>query len=152
MAIVEGRSDLIGNYIAGVATPDPEQARARIVMMNGTLTHAATDSDESKWLLAELPSTCILGDRTVFKVDGLGLATVNIGTHDDIDALITIAKSSGNEVKPIVFGDSNHAKRLWEVLGLSKDPGGMIGLYLHASANATGAGTMPFRIEYYFRN
>lgn len=152
MAIVDGKSDLIGDYIAGYSTPDPQMARARIVMMNGRLTHAATDSNLSKWLLAELPSTCILGDRTAFRVDGLGLAQVNLGTYDDIDALITVAKSAGATVSPVAFGDAKHARPLWQVLGLAKDPGGMIGIYLHASANATAAGTMLFRFEYFFRN
>lgn len=51
-------------------------------------------------------------------------------------------------VAPIANGDANHGKRLWEVLGLASDPGGMIALWKHAAANATGAGSMPFAIHY----
>jgi len=51
---------------------------------------------------------------------------------------------------PIAQGDANHGLRLWEVLGLAASPGGNIALYAHAEANATGAGSMPFRIAYLY--
>jgi formamidopyrimidine-DNA glycosylase len=105
----------------------------------------------SKYLLAELPSDCILDRKTGFKVDGWGFATVNIGTADDPDALITIAKSAGTFVTPLALGDARHGKPLWEQLGLAADPGGTIKLYVQGPANATGAGTMPFEIVYRYR-
>ena len=70
---------------------------------------------------------------------------------DDVDALVSVLKSAGNTVSPIAFGDANHGKALWEVVGLAADPGGVISIYAHAIANATGAGSMPFRIEYFAR-
>jgi hypothetical protein len=151
MPVVKKLSSLIGDYQAGTETPDPELARGRAFMATGIVTNAADDSSLSTYHLADLPSNCILGTRTLFDVENLGFATVNIGTLTDIDALITIAKSSGNTVTPVVFGDAKHGKRLWEVLGLAADPGGVIGIYQHASGNATGAGSMPFQFEYFWR-
>jgi hypothetical protein len=151
MAVVNTKSNLFGDYLAGTDNPDPELARGRAIMATGSVSNGATDSNLSTYKLASLPSNCILGSRTLFDVENWGFATVNIGTKDDIDALITIAKASGNTVTPVVFGDAKHGKRLWEVLGLAADPGGMIDLYAHASADATGAGAMPFQFEYFFR-
>lgn len=152
MAVVKTKSNLFSDYLSGADNPDPELARGRPIMVQGTVTNLSTDSNLSTYALAVLPSHAILGDRTAFDVENWGFATVNIGTLDDIDALITIAKSSGNTVSPIAFGDAKHGKRLWEVLGLAADPGGQITLYAHASAGATGAGSMPFRFEYFDRS
>jgi hypothetical protein len=151
MAVVNTKSNLYGDYLAGIDNPDPELARGRPIMATGTVSNGATDSNLSTYKLASLPSNCILADRTKFDVENWGFATVNIGTKDDIDALITVLKSAGNTVTPVVFGDAKHGKRLWEVLGLAADPGGMIDIYAHASAGATGAGSMPFQFEYLFR-
>lgn len=151
MAVVNKLSSLIPDHANDYHGPDPELARGRPIMATGTVTNGATDSTLSTYKLASLPSNCILGDRTKFDVENWGFATVNIGTKDDIDALFTVLKSAGNTVTPVVFGDAKHGKRLWEVLGLAADPGGMIDLYAHASAGATGAGSMPFQFEYFFR-
>ena len=93
----------------------------------------------------------VLGDRTAFDVENWGFAAIRIGTVDDVDALAAVLKSAGNTVSPIAFGDANHGKALWEVVGLAADPGGLIGIYAHAIAAATGAGSMPFRFEYFAR-
>ncbi len=151
MAVVNLKSNLFGDYLAGIDNPDPELARGRPIVATGSVENGATDSSLSTYKLASLPSNCILGDRTKFDVENWGFATVNIGTLTDVDALITIAKSSGNTVSPVVFGDAKHGKRLWEVLGLAADPGGVIDIYAHASAGATGAGSMPFQFEYFWR-
>lgn len=151
MAVVNLKSNLFGDYLAGIDNPDPELARGRPIVATGSVENGASDSSLSTYKLASLPSNCILGDRTKFDVENWGFATVNIGTLTDVDALITIAKSSGNTVSPVVFGDAKHGKRLWEVLGLAADPGGVIDIYAHASAGATGAGSMPFQFEYFWR-
>lgn len=148
MGIETGNSDLIGDLVNAVFPPPPELARGRVIRATGKLTHLSSASSGSKYLLIRVPSYAILTEMTLFDVENLGFATVNIGTASDLDALITIAKSSGNTVTPIVFGDAHHGKHLWEVLGLSADPGGDIELYLTASGDATGAGSMPFQIEY----
>ncbi len=151
MAVVNTLSNLIPDYRAGVVNPDPEFARGRVVLVTGIVANLATDSALSTYALADIPSHAILADRTRFDVENWGFATVNIGTADDIDALTTVLKSAGNTVSPVVFGDAKHGKHLWEVLGLAADPGTTIRLYAHASAVATGAGSMPFQFEYVTR-
>ncbi len=151
MAVVSGKSNLIADYLAATTGLDPEFSRGRPVMVQGTVTNASTDSNLSKWHLADLPSFAVLGDRTAFDVENWGFAAIRIGTFDDVDALVAVLKSAGNTVSPVAFGDTTHGKALWEVLGLASDPGGLIGIYAHAIANATDAGSMPFRIEYFTR-
>lgn len=145
MPVTYNKSNLFG------ADVDPAKARGRPICAAFTQTNAADDSSGSTFLLAKLPSEAILDSRTAFQVENWGFATVNIGTADDIDALGTVLKSAGNVYSPIAFGDARHGLPLWEALGLAANPGGEIALYAHASANATGAGSMKGEIHYRFR-
>ncbi len=152
MPIVKGQSDLIPNRATGTGNPDPEKARGRPIVAAGTVTNSATDSAGSKYHLVDLPATAILDALTGFKVDGWGFVTVNIGTETDADALISIARSAGANVVPVVRFGPHHGRPLWQVLGLTAAPAsGVISLWVHGPANAIGAGTMPFEIHYRFR-
>jgi hypothetical protein len=152
MPIVKGRSNLVPDYLdAASVPPDPAIARGRLVVATDIVLNAATDSDGSSYHLADLPSDCLLDDSTAFDVQNWGFAAIRIGTRDDVDALVSVLKSAGNTVTPKVFGDANHGRMLWQHLGLAADPGGMIGIYAHAIADATGAGNMPFRLAYLYR-
>lgn len=149
MAIVSGKSDLIHDPMDSSSTPpDPQQARGQVVHAIGTVTNEATDSNTSKYHLCDVPSVAILHEDTFFDVENDGFAQIVIGTEDDTDALVDQTKATENTVTPIAVGDANHAKQLWEVLGMTADPGGMISLWKHAEADAAGAGSMPFRISY----
>lgn len=149
MAIVSGKSDLIHDYLDPASVPpDPVQARGRLIVATGTVANAADDSNTSAYHLVDLPSDCILMPGTFFDVAADGFAQIVIGTKTDTDALVDQTKVTENIVKPIAEGDPNHNKRLWEVLGLAADPGGMIALWKHAEADAAGAGSMPFAIHY----
>lgn len=151
MAVVETNSDLIHDYLdPGSVPPDPVQARGRLIVATGTVANAADDSNGSMYHLVDLPSDCILQPDTFFDVQNDGFAQIVIGTRGDTDALIDQTRATENTVSPIAAGDAHHGKRLWEVLGLAADPGGNIGLYKHAEADATGAGSMPFAIHYLY--
>ncbi len=153
MPVVNLKSDLFKTQpLLGEATPDPARARGRGVVVQGTIANGASDSALSTYLLAELPSDCILGFNTWFRVDGWGFANINVGTKASIGALVNnVAKAAGTYIEPVVRGDSKHGLALWEVLGLAKDPGGTIALYAQGPANATGAGSMKFEISYRYR-
>lgn len=155
MAVVSGKSDLVTNYlaahIADTAPPDPVRARGRPIYAIGTVTNAATDSNLSMYHLADLPADCILLEDTAFDVENWGFAQVVIGTKTDTDALLDVLKSAATTQRPVVFGDAKHGKELWEVLGLASNPGGVISIYAHAEAGATGAGNMPFQFVYAYR-
>lgn len=147
MAVVEVLSDLFRDPKLGEARVDPIMKHGRSHHSMGTATNAADDESGSSYRLVDLPSHCVIHPDTIFDVENWGFATVNLGTKDDTTALGTVARSAAATYQPVEFGDANHTKRLWEVLGLSEDPGGLIGIYAHGSANADAAGDMPFHIE-----
>lgn len=147
--VTQNRSDLIHDpYDTSSVPPDPKQARGRLIVATGTVANAADDSNTSMYHLADIPADAILHEDTFFDVENWGFAQVVIGTRSDTDALVDQTKATENTVTPIAIGDANHGKSLWEVLGLAANPGGLIGIWAHAEANATGAGSMPFRIAY----
>lgn len=149
MPVVEGKSDLIHDYLdSDSVPPDPVQARGRLIVSTGTLANTSGDNTGSMYHLVDLPSTCILQSGTFFDVENDGFAQIVIGTKTDTDALIDQTRASEALITPFANGDANHGKRLWEVLGLAENPGGMIGLFKHAEAGATAAGSMPFAIHY----
>lgn len=148
MAVVNVKSNLFRNEATAGAVIDSKRVRGRIKVAVGSVSNAADDSSGSTYLLARIPSHAIMLPRTQFDVENTGFAAIRIGTLTDVDALVAVLKSAGNTVTPFAFGDANHGKELWEVLGLAADPGGMIGIYQHAIAGATGAGSMPFIFEW----
>lgn len=152
MPVVNEKSDLFPDRLAGDDVPDPARARGRSICITGTVANGATDSSTSTYHLCDVPADAILDSRTAFKVSGWGFDAVRIGTKTDVDALVSVAKAAGANVTPVAFGDAKHGLPLWQVLGLAAAPDtGVIGLYAHAIAAATGAGSMPFEVHYRFR-
>lgn len=134
------------------AEPKPELARGRPIVVTGSIANASTDSQNSKYLIAELPSDCILDTRTFLKVDTWGYADIRFGTFSDVAALISQTKATEAIATPVDVGDAKHGMPLWQACGLASDPGGNIGLYLHGSvAGPTGAGSCKFEIHYRHR-
>lgn len=148
MPVVKKQSNLYRNPHDGDALTDPLMKAGRIIIATGSMANSVDDSNQSIYRLGEFPSYCLLHEDTFFDVENWGFAQVVIGTHEDPTALIDQLQSTEAVVKPIVIGDVFHGKRLWEILGLAQDPGGHIVLFAHATADATGAGNMPFRIVY----
>lgn len=149
MAVVSVKSNLVTDTVNNIPNADPEYVRGRPVIATGTVANAATDSSGSKYHLIDIPAHALLDSRTAFDVENWGFATVSIGTETDVDALTSVLKSAGNTVSPVAFGDANHGKPIWEILGLAAEPAsGIVSLYAHAIADATGAGSMPFEIHY----
>lgn len=151
MPIVHTTSDLIVDPYDG-EQPDPARARGRPICATFTVTNAADDLSGSSYHLCDIPADAILDSRTAFQVENWGFAAIRIGTLTDVDALAAVLKSAGNVVSPVAFGDAKHGLPAWEALGLAARPeGGIIGLYAHVIANATGAGSMKGEVHYRFR-
>ncbi|MEM9579057.1 MAG: hypothetical protein AAF891_00100 [Pseudomonadota bacterium] len=149
MAIVSGKSNLAmvpsdENYVQA----DPHRLRGRPVYATDSVSNAADDSNGSKYKLVDLPSNCLMLPDTFFDVENWGFAQVVIGTESDTDAVLDVLRSAATVQNPFAQGDANHGLELWEILGLASDPGGTIALWVHAEADATAAGTMPFQIAY----
>jgi hypothetical protein len=152
MAVVKTKSDLFPDLQAGGVTPDPARARGRSICAAFAVANLATDNTLSSYHLCDIPADAILDSRTAFLVTAWGFAQINIGTRTDVDALVTQTKATGNVVTPIAFGDAKHGLPAWQALGLAATPeSGLISLYAHASANATGAGSMKGEVHYRFR-
>lgn len=146
MAIVSKKSTIFRGDAGN--TLDPLVARGYARRAVGRVENAADDSSGSKYLLAELPSHAILTRATFFHVENWGFAAIRLGTFDDVDALLSVLKSAATTQAPITALIESTGERLWETMGLAADPGGVIGIYAHAIAGATGAGNMPFVIEW----
>lgn len=131
--------------------PLPELARGRPIIAQGTVANGVGQLTGSRYQIADLPSDCILLPATFFKVDTWGFADIRIGTFSDPVALVNQLRSAAAIVSPIAQGDARHGQPLWQALGLAANPGGNIGLFYHAVATATGAGTSRFAIHYAFR-
>jgi len=147
MPAVTGKSDLIHDYTDPDSSPaDPEFLAGRVVLATGTVANLSTDSNTSMYHLGDVPADGIVHEDTFFDVASWGYAQVVIGTKTDTDALVDQTKVTENIVTPFAVGDANHGKRWWEALGLAENPGGKIGIWAHAEADAAGAGSMPFRL------
>lgn len=150
MTVVSQKSNLFRSPHDGDPLIDPLISKGRVIIATGLVANLATDDANSTYRLVDLPSDCMLHEDTFFDVENWGFAQVVIGTKIDTDALIDQTKATEPIVEPIAIGDAFHGKRLWEVLGMGEDPGGVIALFAHAEAGATGAGTMPFRVSYIY--
>jgi hypothetical protein len=149
MAVVTTNSDLYPTKPLASTAPDPAKARGRVVVATFAIANLSTDSSGSKYKLATIPADALLDESTILKVSDWGFATVNIGTVSDVDALVTILKSAGDYVSPVVVGDAKHGLPAWQALGMAAAPANnQIDLYAHAPANATGAGTLKGKIVY----
>lgn len=152
MAVVNLKSDLYPERPLDSDAPDPAKARGRPIIATFSVANGATDSALSMYKLATVPADALWDEATSFKVDGWGFATVSIGTKTDIDALVTIAKASGTYVNPVLVGDAKHGLPIWQALGMAAAPeSGLIDIYAHGPADATGAGTLKGKIAYRFR-
>lgn len=152
MPVVNLKSDLFPASSTTRADADAARARGEPKVATFSVANASTDSANSTYLLASVPAEALFDEATSFKVDGWGFATVSIGTKDDIDALVTVLKTAGTYVNPVLVGDAKHGLPIWQALGLAKAPAnGMVDIYAHGPANATGAGTLKGKIAYRFR-
>jgi hypothetical protein len=129
----------------------PELARGNPIVAQGVVANGVGELAGSRYHLINLPSDCILLPATFFAVSTWGFADIRIGTFSDPAALLSVLRSAAAIQQPIVQGDARHAQPLWQALGLAADPGGEIGLFYHAIATATGAGTSRFAIHYAYR-
>lgn len=150
MPVVSVNSNLFPAW--GQPDVDPARARGRLIIAAGRVDNAADDLSLSKYRLADLPAEAILDPATRFQVENTGFAAIRIGTETDVGALVSQTKATEAVVTPVALFGARWNRPLWEVLGLSAPPNsGVITLWQHAIANATGAGHLLFDIHYRFR-
>jgi len=147
--IVTGRSNVVHDYLDPASIPpDTMLIRGQNRIVTLTATNAASDNAGSRYKLCAIPSNALMDETTAFQVQNWGYATVQVGTQANPTSLLNVAKSAAAVQTPFVFGDANHGKRLWEILGLAADPGGEIMLWATGPADATAAGTIKAKVVY----
>ncbi len=151
MAKVSLKSTIFGSSGAsGYAAPSAASRDGHLHVVAGRVTNASTDNTGSLYLLAEIPWNAILQPSTAFLTANWGFAQAVIGVAEDPDSLLDAAKGSaaGGQLPVTIFG-SLWNKPLWQALGLAAMPtSGPAKLSAVAEADAAGAGTLDFHIEY----
>lgn len=135
------------------------QAEKRAVV--STISIANGDSINSTYRVGQFPSNAIIDPKSVYYYSAItGVSDIDFGFAYQADgALIDIDNLvDGDDVtvagSQTLFGHgtltaANSQKRVWELAGLTSDPGGKIDLLATLKAAATAAGTIQFFIEYY---
>jgi hypothetical protein len=139
------------------AAAEVRKIRSLIVITNG-------DSATSKYMIGEAPADAIIdAGNSVITFDALtsvtdadiGVAYPNGGAMIVADCIVnghdihlagstTLAAATGSGVATA----ANKAKRLWELAGLTSNPGGNLALWLTLNAGATAGGNVHCKIEY----
>ena len=151
-------TDLVANTLASPQVlNDAAELHGVLRVAAGTAELLAGDStDNDVVLLAPISSkasisTLLIGSDTLG-----GSCTFNVGVHNydgtvaDEDCFATAVADAAamTDVRYEVATINTTGQKLWEIAGLSSDPGGM--LYVSITFNATGgtAGTLSWNISY----
>lgn len=133
---------------------------AEIRCIVSTVTHAVGDSTNSTWRIGSVPSDAILDpdSKYIYGATGIsdldiGFAYPNGGAVIDADNLVDgdDVSSAGSQT---LFGHgtltaANSQKRVWELAGLSSDPGGELDLIATQKAGTAAAATISYFIKYF---
>ena len=141
-------TDLVANSLASPQVlNDAAELHGVLRTACGTAELAAGDStDDDVVLLAPISSKATISQLFVGSDTFGGSCTFNVGVHNydgtvaDEDCFATLV---GDDATINTAG-----QKLWEIAGLSSDPGGL--LYVSITFNATGgtAGTLSWNINY----
>lgn len=152
MPVEQGKSTIFGATVAGDYVAPQSAARdGHIRRIAGRITNTATASTGSKYLLAEIPWSAILLPQTAFLTMNWGFAQAVIGTDEDPDGLLDAVKgASATGQLPITIFGAKWNLPFWAQMGLPAMPikGSFAKLYAVAEADATGAGTLDFDIQF----
>lgn len=138
-----------------LGTKQVETARS-VILRDSTVEVAAAASANSVYTFIRIPTSARISGLSAYAHDDLastgsptldfGFAAVDSNITSDPDALndgidVATAAGSGKLIKNI----ANYGKTVWEILGLSADPGGfvdLIGTLVDAAANTGGTVTV----------
>jgi len=151
-------TDLVANQLASPQVlNDAAELHGVLRTACGTVELAAGDStDNDVVLLAPLPSKSTINQLYVGSDDFGGSCTFNVGVHNydgtvaDEDCFATLVADDAAmaDVRHEVATINTVGQKLWEIAGLSSDPGGL--LYVSITFAATGgtAGTLSWNVSY----
>lgn len=110
----------------------------------------AADSINSVYWLARIPSSARIKPQSTFYVGAIaGLTSLSIGVDNlkgtkVANALVSAVDVHSGGAFSLVsaIAAANYAKELWQLLGLSSDPGGALDIYASVLAAPGAAGTL----------
>lgn len=139
------------------AAAEVRKIRSLFAITNG-------DSIASKYMIGEAPADSIIdASSSIITCDAItsasdcdiGLAYPNGGAMIVADCIVngqTLASATAVSLAAAtgsgVATAANKAKRLWELAGLSANPGGNLAIWLTINAAATATGNVHCKIEY----
>jgi hypothetical protein len=148
---------------ASLLAIDGIKAAAELRTINSLISITNGDSIASKFMIGEVPADAILSPGGTLYYDALtgatdcdvGVAYPNGGTMIVADCIVngqtlavagsvTLAAATGSGVATA----TNIAKRVWELAGLTSNPGGNLALWLTLNAAATATGKILARLGY----
>ncbi len=149
---------------ASLKAIDGINAAAEIRQINSLIVITNGDSIASKYMIGEVPADAILdatdSEITTDAITGasdcdIGIAYPNGGAMIVPDcivngqtfasaATVSLAAATGSGVATA----ANKSKRVWQLAGLSANPGGNLALWLTINAAATATGNVKAEIEY----
>jgi len=122
-------------------TPVPGYMDAGVNFAGDKIAYSASANVGSQGFFARLPShAIILPQSHIWFSAGGGAATLDVGDVNDPDGLataISVASAGSSELLEAKAAGAKLA-RLWEHLGYSEDPGGVLDLY-HSIKAATAS-------------
>lgn len=163
MAVVNSKSTVITNLDAVPQTINNSYlARGTVLEAVGIATIAAADDDTSVYRICRVPSNAritslklnnaAITGATAYVAGFYDIASVNSGavigsgnqlmTTKDISAGLTVPTEC------LTVTAANSEKRVWELLGLSADPGKSYDICLTANTVGSGAGSVGVRVQY----
>ena len=151
-------TDLVANALASPQVfNDAAELHGVLRTASGTVELLAGDStDDDVVLLAPISSKASISTLLIGSDTFGGTCTFNVGVHNydgtvaDEDAFATSVADAAamTDVRHEVATINTVGQKLWELAGLSSDPGGL--LYISITFDATGgtAGTVSWNINY----
>jgi hypothetical protein len=159
MALVNTKSTVITNADAGVLS-DRKLARARVLSSIGFVIKAASDSNNSVFRFARLPSNAIIRSITVnsdaaitggtaFQLAGYDTPTANSGVViANLTSFGAALDLSTAGIKTVLPGAADVEKTLWQLLGLATDPGKSVDIALLATTSGSTAANISMDIHW----
>lgn len=149
---------------ASLAAIDAINAAAELRKIGSNITITNGDSIASKYMIAELPADAVLDEYMSRILTGavtsasdcdIGVAYPNGGAMISADCIVngqtlasattvSLAAATGSGVATA----ANAAKKIWELAGLTTNPGGNLALWLTINAAATATAAVRFSFVY----
>lgn len=139
-----------------IQPPPPLYAEARVRAITATVAIGDADSIGSKHYLGQIPSNAIIDPSSLIHSSGItSCSDYDIGIEQDgvvkdADILADGIDVSGAGSDSVIasVANANLGKPLWELLGLTNDPGVTYNIVGTMKAAATAAGTLHLNLKY----